>query len=366
MRDESVWAEVSLRQLTENARLIAEHIGPDVSLIAVVKANAYGHGLIPCTMSLWASGVERFAVAKIEEALELRTAGLKAPILVLGYVPAGQLPEALRQGIDLTISELQTASYLSQLASHTETPALVHIKIDTGMHRLGFAPEEAADSYAEVRTLPGLQINGIFSHFADVADRDFSDEQLGRFQSVLFELQRHGMTPPLVHLANSQATLELSEAYFDAVRPGRILYGLSPVLPGMAPVLSLKTRVALVRKVAAGETIGYGRTYKTEKPIHLAVLPIGYADGFRRHLSDKGSVLVSGRRCPVVGRVCMNMTMIDVSGLPVLPQIGEEVVIFGNQGHAELTAKDMAEAMDTISYEIVSHLDPTIPRRYSE
>ena len=368
MREQTTWLEISLRNLESNFRLLQNVIGPDVGIMPVVKANAYGHGLVPCALRLWAAGAEQFAVATIEEALELREAGLKAPILVLYYVPAGRLVEAVQLGISVTLSDLGTARALGQIAEHWQIVSSVHLMIDTGMHSLGFDPEDVPEAAREISQQKGLRLDGIFSHFADVSDDpEFTQDQLGCFQSVLFDLQRLGFELPLVHLANSAAALTLLDARFDAVRTGRVLYGFGDDLADdIQPVMRLKTRVAGLRRIEAGETVGYGRTYKAEKPRQIATLPIGYSDGYARHLSNKGVVLIGGRRCEIVGRICMNLAMADVTSLAILPQIGEEVVVLGEQGTEKITAAQVAAKIETIGYEVVARMSPSLPRVYEE
>lgn len=367
MREQTTWLEISLRNLEANYKVLQNIIGPDVGIIPVVKANAYGHGLVPCALRLWAAGAEQFAVATIDEALALREAGLKAAILVLYYVPAGRLAEAVQLGISVTLSDLGTARALNQIAEHWQMPASVHLMIDTGMHSLGFAPEDVPEAMQEISQLSGLRLDGIFSHFADVdGDPEFTQDQLGCFQSVLFDLQRLGFELPQVHLANSAAAFTLLDARFDAVRPGRALYGFGDVPEDIKPVMRLKTRVAGLRRIETGETVGYGRTYKAEKPRQVATLPIGYSDGFARHLSNKGLVLIGGKRCEIIGRICMNLAMADVTGLATLPQIGEEVVVLGEQGTERITAANVAAKIETIGYEVVARMSPTLPRVYEE
>jgi alanine racemase len=290
---------------------------------------------------------------------------------VFGFIPEWQADEIVQLDLRATVYTLETAQALARAAQHLDRTVRVHVKVDTGMGRLGLrseAPEEIVAYVAEVRALPGIEVESVYTHFAtaDSADRTYALRQLDRFEHVLAALTARDLRPALVHAANSAATLTLPTAHYDLVRPGIALYGLQPSehvrLPsGFAPALAFKTQVALVKEVPAGEGIGYGATYITTKPTRVATLPVGYADGFRRAPVNWGEVLVHGQRAPLLGRVAMDQCMIDVTHIPGV-RIGDEVVLIGRQGDAELTAEQVAERLGTINYEVVSELLARVPR----
>jgi alanine racemase len=310
-------------------------------------------------------------VATVSEATPLREAGITAPILVFGYVPLWQMREAVRLDLTVTLYSLDSAHALARAARALGKTARVHVKVDTGMGRLGIRAEQMDEILALLRAigdLPDLELEGIFTHFAkaDAEDLAHAHMQLARFEHVLRVIEDEGLRPPLVHAANSAATLSLPEARFDMVRPGIALYGLDPStdvrLPaGFQPALSFKTQVAQVKLIPAGEGISYGCTYITEQPTWIAVLPVGYADGFRRAPANWGSVLIHGQEAPLVGRVCMDQSMVDISHIPDV-RVGDEVVLIGRQGAAALTAETVAQRLGTINYEVVSEILARVPR----
>lgn len=365
MRELNAWAEISLRNLSINAQKIINIVGEDVALMAVVKANAYGHGLTKSALTLWAAGAQWLCTNDIEEALEIRRVGIKSPILILGYVPAGLLGDAVRDDLSLSLFDMQTARLLNIECGKQRKSAYIHIKVDTGMHRLGVSAEELPKILLNLQDLPAVKVQGIYSHFANISNTEYSDLQLKRFQYSLVELQRHSFDIPMVHMANSRALLRYPMARFDAVRPGGAMYGLVPDFPA-EPVMALKARVAMVKKINHGETVGYKQLWKASKNSLIAVVTIGYADGIPLSLTNKSEVLIAGKRCPIIGRVCMNMLMADVTGVPVVPKPGEEVVIIGNQGNETISVSDIAKAADTTEYEIAARISPALPRVYLE
>ena len=369
--DRPTWLEVDLSAIGQNAHLVKELVGPDTQVLVSLKADAYGHGALRVARTVLHNGASWLGVATVSEAEPLRTAGITAPILVFGYTAPWQAREAVRLNLRATVYALESARALARAARDLGHDVRVHVKIDTGMARLGLRAEDISaimDFVAELRELPGLIMEGIFTHFAtaDSADQTYALRQLDRFLAVLAALEERGLRPPLVHAANSAAMLTLPEARFDMVRPGVAIYGLSPSeevrLPdGFQPALAFKTQVAQVKDVPAGEGISYGAAYITEAPARIAVLPVGYADGFRRAPANWGEVLVRGRRAPLVGRVCMDQCMIDVTAIPGVRQ-GDEVVLIGRQGGDELTAEAVAARLGTISYEVVAELLARVPR----
>jgi alanine racemase len=369
--DRPTWVEVDLGAIAENCRRLKHLIGPDVELLASLKADAYGHGALRVARTVLHNGASRIGVATLSEAVPLRQAGIAAPILIFGYVPPWQMREAVRLGITVTIYSLEALEALSQAAQSLGLPAKAHLKIDSGMGRLGMraeAPEPIRQIALRARNLPGVELEGIYTHFAcaDSTDQTHCRLQLARFNTVLADLETINARPPLVHASNSAATLALPEARFGMVRCGIALYGLDPSeevrLPdGFRPALSFKTQIAQVKDVPAGECISYGCTFVTPRDMRIAAIPVGYADGFRRAPANWGEVLVHGQRVPLVGRVCMDQCMIDVSTLPDVA-VGDEVVLIGQQGEERLTAEAVAARLGTISYEVVSEILARVPR----
>jgi alanine racemase len=310
-------------------------------------------------------------VATLSEAVPLREADITAPILVFGYIPPWQMREAIRLDTTVTLYSLEAAQELSRAAEDLDKTVKVHIKVDTGMGRLGIRYEQSEEIVAllhAVKTLPGLELEGIYTHFAqaDAADRTYSNLQLERFLRIITVLEELEVRPPIVHAANSAAILTMPEAHFDMVRPGIAIYGLhpSPDVPlseSFRPALSFKTQVSQVKWLPAGEGVSYGSTYITTRPTRIAALPVGYADGFRRSPRNWGSVLIHGQEAPILGRVCMDQCMIDVTHIPQA-RSGDEVVLIGRQREASLSAEQIAERLGTINYEVVSELLARVPR----
>jgi alanine racemase len=369
--DRPTWLEIDLSAIGRNTRLIQHLVGPDVRVLVSLKADAYGHGALRVARTVLHNGASWLGVATVSEAEPLRAAGIDAPVLVFGYTAPWQAREAVRLDVRATVYGMEIARALAYAACDLGRVARVHVKVDTGMARLGLRAEDVEGIAAfveELRGLPELEVEGIFTHFAtaDSADQEYARRQLDRFLAVLTALERRGLRPPLAHAANSAAMLTLPEARFDMVRPGVAVYGLAPSdevrLPeGFSPALAFKTQVAQVKWIPAGEGISYGATYVTERETRIAVLPVGYADGFRRAPANWGEVLVRGRRAPLVGRVCMDQSMIDVTHIPEV-RLGDEVVLIGRQGDDELTAEAVAGRLGTIAYEVVAELLARVPR----
>ena len=367
-RDEFVvWAEIDLDALETNVRALQKYVGPRVEIIAVVKANAYGHGAVPVARAALAAGAKRLAVHRVQEGIELRRAGIRAPILLLGYAPLPTAPQVVRYHLTPTVI---TREFAEALAATASTPVPVHVKIDTGLSRYGVLPEEAVDFVRMLQRLPRVHVEGIYTHFAtaDEADPAYVQQQLNTFRAVLQALDASGIRVPFRHACNSAATLAFPEAHFDAVRPGIAMYGIPPSeerpspIP-LRPVMTLKSRVARVRTLPPGRSIGYGRTFTTERVTRVALVPVGYGDGYHRLLSNRGQVLIRGQRARILGRVSMDQIVVDVSHLP---RVGmeEEVVVIGRQGEDEITAVEVARWAETIHYEVVTGLLPRVPRVY--
>ncbi len=365
------WVEIDLSAIASNTRQIAALVGPQVRVLASLKADAYGHGAVKVGHTVLHNGASMLGVATVSEAMPLREAGINAPILVFGYVPAWQMREAVHLGVTLTLYSVEAAQAASRAALALGKTARAHVKVDTGMGRLGIRAEQLADIVhlvKVIRELPGLQLEGIFTHFAmaDAPASTHTHMQRARFQHVLQVLEEEGIRPPLAHAANSAATLTLPEAHLDMVRPGIALFGLHPseevpLPPGFRAALSFKTQVSQVKLIPAGECLGYGCAYYTEQPTTIAVLPVGYADGFRRAPTNWGAVLIHGQPAPLLGRVCMDQCMVDVSHIPQT-RVGDEVVLIGRQGSISLTAEQVAQRLGTINYEVVSEILARVPR----
>lgn len=353
--------------------------GSSTAMMAVVKSNAYGHGSEEVAKMLQTDGIRWFGVASFSEARHLRDHGIRHRILVLSYIDDPDLQTvctiAKQQNITLPIYTIEMARTLSRVAVHAGITLTVHIKVDTGTTRLGFTPQELLGVYPTLSKLRGLRIEGIFTHFADAENiaTTFTDRQLSQLLRVHQQLNTDKHSIPLIHAACSAATLHNPNSRLHMVRLGIALYGLNPLessatyrqrVPkwfSLQPVLSWKTTVLQVHSIHAGTTVGYGRTFMAKKPSRIATLPIGYADGFDRGLSNIGSVLIKGKRAPVVGRVCMNLTMVDVTHIPHV-KAGDEVVLIGKQGSARITAVEMADLLNTIHYEVVTRIHPDILR----
>ncbi len=358
--------EISLPSLRHNLQEVAQRVGA-AAILAVVKANAYGHGAIPVSQALLAAGAHQLGVSTMEEGLALRDAGVTAPILVMGGVY--DIPTVQQSNLTPVLLSRDAIETAARLADPRTVPLRVHLKVDTGMSRLGVTPEEAL---ALLRSdwPPNLHLEGVMSHLAsaDEPDGGPAEEQLARFRSFLDAIQTAGLKVPTAHIANSAAILRFPSSRFDLVRPGLMLYGYSSgPMPSadLRPVLTWKTRVIQVKRVDKGQPVSYGGTFIAPRPSTLAVLPVGYADGYSRALSNKGRVLIGDRPAPVVGRVCMDLTVVDVTDhLAVRP--GDEAVLLGRQGSAAITADDLAAWQNTISYEVLCQIGPRVTRVYLE
>lgn len=359
------WLRIDLDAIAQNVRRLTQLAG--VPLMAVLKADAYGHGAVRSARAALRGGAAALAVATLNEARQLRSADIVAPILVLGYTPPWQARQAIQLGVSCTVFDYDTARAFAAAARDLQRRASLHIKVDTGMARLGLDPDAAAGFLAELRHLPELHVAGLYTHFAtaDSADESFAHQQLRRFQHVLAELEAQGLRPPLVHAANSAAMLRFPAARFDMVRPGIACYGLAPAAatplpPGFAPALSFHSEVAQVRLHAPGTPISYGGQYVTHRPTLVATVPAGYADGVRREPAWR-AMLLRGRRAPVIGRVCMDYSMLDVTDIPGVKR-GDPVVLIGQQGTAEIGADEVASWLGTISYEVLTSILARVPR----
>jgi alanine racemase len=363
--------EVDLGALEFNYRQIKKRIPEGVKVLAVVKADAYGHGAIPVSLRLEKSGVEYLGVAIPEEGVELRKGGVKAPILVLGGIFGGEADQIFRFRLTPVIFRKDSLKILSREAEKRGKRMKVHLKVDTGMGRLGVPLNLWPDFLKEVRRFPRIEIEGILSHFSMMdEEKDFTQDQWRAFQRAVATAQELGISSQYFHMASS-ATLTAFPAYSARlVRPGIMLYGSYPSpafqsLVPLKPVMTLKTRIHFLKRVPPGTRISYGGTFTTKRESLVATLPIGYADGYSRHLSNHGEVLIHGKRAPVVGKVCMDFTMVDVTDIPRV-SVEDEVILMGKQGKEQITPEEIAEKINSISYDVLCSIGKRVPRIYKE
>jgi alanine racemase len=367
------WAEVDLNRLGENFRAVKSFCGDRILYMAVIKADAYGHGAIECGKRLEADGADWFGVATLEEGVELRQAGISKPILIFGGVWPGQAREFLNFDLTPMIFTLEQAEWLNDAARAANRVANLHVKIDTGMNRVGFRPEQAADAARYLASLHNATVEGLMTHFA-VADKlsenEFTNRQIATFSTAVETFLAAGHRPALVDLANSPAAVAHPHSRAKLVRIGGILFGVTDDVlpegverPELNPVMSVHSKIAMVKSVPRGETIGYSRTYTTKRDSLIATVPIGYNDGYDRALSNKGEMVVRGKKVPVVGRVSMDWVTVDVTDVPEA-KAGDAVVVLGSDGEAGVTAEDIARKIDTISYEVTCGISSRIQRIY--
>jgi alanine racemase len=378
----SSWCEVSRHAIRSNVAMLRRRIGSAVKLGVVVKADAFGHGLIPCAHEFLAAGADWLIVNFAYEAVALRSAGIDAPIYICGNVSTGQARMVAETGARLVLYDIEVAQALSQAAQQTGQPVPVHLKIETGTHRQGLPLDEALHLARQIYQLDGLVLEGIATHYADIEDttnHQFARQQLAQLNQARDAFQAAGFDLPMVHSANSAATILWPEAHGSLVRVGIAAYGLWPsnetyatvlqtasdrpdgFIPNLQPVLSWRTRVAQVKQVEAGGYVGYGRTFRATHPMTIAVLPLGYHEGYDRRLSNLGYVLIKGLRAPICGRICMNMVMVDVTHIPTV-RAGAIATLLGGDGDERISAEQLASWMGTINYEVVSRIHPSQPR----
>jgi alanine racemase len=366
------YAEINLDHLAHNMREVRRLAGKESQVMAVIKADGYGHGAAKIAQTLLDNGADRFAVAVLDEAIELRKAGFEVPVFVLGYTQPERAEEVMKYELEQSVYSLEAASALSKAATEQKKTALVHIKIDTGMGRIGLqANTEAVEIIKSINALPNLKIKGIFTHFAvaDEVDKTYTQMQFDKFKWICDELENNGVNIELKHCGNSATIIDLPDMHLNMVRAGIMLYGLAPSKDVMLnklelkEVMSLKVRITHVKEIEAGQSVSYGRRFIADKKATIASLPIGYADGYTRLLSGKAEALVKGQRVPVVGRICMDQCMIDVTDIENV-KVGDEVVLFGSQGDGFISIDEVAEKLGTINYEIVCMISRRIPRVY--
>ncbi len=367
------WAEINLDNIAHNVREIRRVTNKNAEIMGVVKADAYGHGVFEVTRTLLSNGVSRLAVSMLDEAIQLRREGIEVPILILGYTDPARANEILENDVTQSVYSHELAQALSKEAVRQGKKVKLHIKIDTGMSRIGFMPGySAVKNVMEIEKLPNVIIEGLFTHFAsaDERDRDYTLMQFEKFMSICCELQRIGIHIPVKHCANSAGIIEYPEMHLDMVRPGIILYGMYPSNEvckekiDLKPAMTLKANVIMVKEVEKNTPISYGRIFTTERKSKIATIPIGYADGYSRMLSNKGRVLINGQFAPVVGRICMDQCMIDVTDIEGDVEVGDEIVLIGEQGQRNISVEDVAETIGIINYELVCIVGKRIPRAY--
>jgi alanine racemase len=366
------WATVDLDAVGHNVRTLRELVEP-ATVCAVVKADGYGHGAVPVARAALDAGAKWLGVAVVEEGAELREAGVDAPILLLSEVPAAAADEVVARHLTPVVYSTEAVDALAAAASHRRRPVGVHLKVDTGMHRVGVVPSEALALAKAIETSRHLRLEGLMTHFAvadDPARDEYTAAQIAHFEEVRDTLAAAGIEPDVLHTANSAAAIAHPSAHYDMVRCGIAVYGLapSPAWAGrvsLRPAMSITARVSFVREVEAGESLSYGLQYRCVERTVIAVLPVGYGDGIPRSLGAAGGeVLVDGRRCPIAGTVTMDQLLVDCGpGADVV--VGDEVVLLGRQGNEEITAEEWGEKLGTINYEIVTRLGPRLHRSYT-
>ncbi len=362
---------IDLEAIRWNFRQARKKIGAGIQIFSVVKANAYGHGAREVAATLEEEGSEGFGIATVEEGIELRKGGIHSPLLILGGIFPEQLDALLDNNLTPVVSEMEALCRLEQMVQSRKTSLDFHLKVDTGMGRIGFLASEMASWLPELTKLKGLKLIGVMSHFTQMenAAQDYTQKQLDLFRNVLQRIQSEGYHPPFVHTAKSAGVLTFPPSHFTMVRPGLMLYGIYPSLETvkeatLKPALSWKTKIIQLKKVPKGSSISYEQTFVTRRESLIATLPVGYADGYKRLLSNRGAVLVRGQRAPIAGLVTMDLTMVDVTGIGGVQQ-GDEVVLLGKQGEDTISAGEMAQWADSISYEILTSISTRVPRIYA-
>ncbi|MFW5787472.1 MAG: alanine racemase [Halanaerobiales bacterium] len=365
-----VWAEIKLSNIAYNIKQVRKSVSQETKIMSVVKADAYGHGAIPVARKALQAGADRLAVAVPEEGAELRRAGFEVPIQVFGELLSGQMQLVVEYDLVPTVCKIETVKRLNKLAEKKRKKQKVQIIIDTGMGRIGVFPDNAVNFIKKISALENIEIEGIMTHFAkaDEKDKSYTENQWEKFTSIINVLESKGIHIPLKQAANSATIIDMPEKSLDIVRPGIMMYGMRPSKEvdqnlSLKPALSWKSKVVYLKELPAGHGISYGATYVTEERRKIATIPLGYADGYFRLLSNKADVLIKGQRAPIRGRVCMDQFMVDVTDIPDV-KIGDEVVLIGSQGDKEITAMELADLIGTINYEITCSISKRVPRIY--
>jgi len=372
------WIEIDRQSLIHNLRLFRRLVGKERKILVVVKSNAYGHGICEVSDILIRGGADWLGVNTLEEGLTLRNHRFTCPILVMGYIPLPNLSTAVEHDLSMGVSSLEMLKALGELSAAGGLKARVHLKLETGLNRLGFQQKELQEAFSILEKSPGIDVEGIYTHFSNIEDtlcHDFAQRQLAVFKKLSSTIiSKLGCAPLIRHSACTAATLLFPDTYFEMVRAGIGIYGMWPSketlitaletqkhLLELQPVITWKSRIAQLKRVKPGDTVGYGRSYRVTRPARIAVIPTGYADGYDRALSNRGHVLIDGKEAPVLGRICMNMFMVDVTHIPKA-SLEDEVVLLGRQGKESISADTLAELIGTINYEVTTRISPLLPR----
>lgn len=368
-----VWAEINLDNVAHNIQEVRRVTKKDALVTAVIKADAYGHGAVELGQTLLDNGADRFAVATLSEAVQLRRSYSETPILILGYTPSEAADVVVGNDLIQTLYSMEQALVFNEMASSMNKMVKIHIKLDTGMHRLGFrADESSVETIAEICKLSNLEVEGIFTHFAvaDEVDKSYTLGQVKKYNAIIDGLEKKGINIPIKHVSNSAAIIDLPELNYNMVRAGIMLYGLYPSADvkkqnvTLKEVMSLKAELSHVKDLDAGLGISYGLCYTTESQTRVGTIPIGYADGFTRMYSFKANGIINGVKKPIVGRICMDQCMIELDGIDAKP--GDVVTLFGRDGSEQISIDDVAAYVDTINYEVVCMIDKRVPRVYTK
>lgn len=372
-RNRPTRAEISLGRLRNNFEIVRSLAGPGVGIMAMVKSNAYGHGIREAAGVFLDAGASYLGVAYLEEAVFLRKSGITAPILVCGAINTDQIGDFLDHDIEITSSSIDKSEAISAAATRRGKTALVHLKIDTGMERIGVHWYNAEKFVNRTMELPGITLKGVFSHLARAeSDRDFTDLQIARFSRIIEYMAKNNMEPPLRHLANSAAIIGSPASHFNLVRPGIMLYGYNPFgydpdrtfgSRKLLPAMTFKSRVSFFKVCPAGTGISYNHTYETKSQTRIATIPVGYGDGYNRLLSNRGSVIIRGKKYPVAGSVCMDQIMIDL-GMDGTAYNGDDVLLFGEMDGSVIPLESLCEEIGTITYEVLCNISSRVPRVY--
>ena len=364
------WLEVDLDAVTANVAALQRWVGPRTELAAVLKADAYGTGVREMAPAVLAAGVQSLAVARVHEGVELRQSGARVPILVMNRADPEEADIAVLHDLTLTVDSVELAHALAASAGRQGTSASVHLKVDTGLHRFGVEPQAALPLARAMAGLDGLEVQALYTHFASADENDprFTQEQIGRFERVTQDLAASGYRFPMRHACNSAGTLAFPQAHYDMVRIGLTLYGVSPsgeIPRGLAlnPVLAFKARIARICELAPGDGIGYGQTWHARRPTRVALVTAGYADGVRRGMSNRGCAIVQGQQVPLIGRVSMDQTTLDITSIPNV-SVGDEVTFFGGEGEASIDLASFAASSDTIPHEALTSIGGRVARVY--
>jgi len=366
--------EINLDAVKHNVSEFKKCVNDEnIVMMAILKANGYGHGSVEVSRAVLEAGVSQLAVAFVDEAIELREAGVTVPILVLGYTPVAAAKDAIQYDIMMTVYRIEDLQGINEFAKQLGKKACIHIKIDTGMSRIGLREEEVVPFLEELKSMKYIEVAGIFTHYstADEIDKTYTNMQTNLFEKIVKTAKEMGVNFPYIHSSNSAGSMKLSNTFQNMVRVGIGIYGMYPskevdhTVVSLQPVLSLKSKVAHIKYAKKNRGVSYGNTYRTTGEEWIATVPIGYADGYNRQLSNKGYALINGIRVPILGRVCMDQLMLDVTkAMPV--HVGDEVVFYGKQGEESIPVEEIADLLSTINYEVTCMLDRRIPRVYTE